>query len=377
MSALVSRGVVLLAVFLLNGGSCVLGEFYINLLYRGQSDTNLTNYMDELFANHYANIPVRRIKGHIMQPEPPDACQYVPLLPENHSSWFALVEGYPSCAVEMVNNVRNAGYKLIIAFSYNDTNRSVSQEVKNMQFPVAIVTEEYANYLKENALSNSSTDPITASVYRNIFLSVIVISLPILLVLCCVCLCCLGFCICACRREQDVDHQIHDIEERRRTFEQLHRQERLARQELIESILRQLQELQVDLGAQVPLGAAATKRLPKRKYHVGKEVCDACAICVEDFQEGSDVRVLPCDHVFHPKCVDEWLSNHSSLCPLCKLNVSQNPNEGAAVNIPPPPPPVLSSSDEDTPFPATSGSESRLLPIDRSRNNLQSRYGSV
>ena len=377
MSALVSRGVVLLAVFLLNGGSCVLGEFYINLLYRGQSDANLTNYMDELFANHYANIPVRRIKGHIMQPEPPDACQYVPLLPENHSSWFALVEGYPSCAVEMVNNVRNAGYKLIIAFSYNDTNRSVSQEVKNMQFPVAIVTEEYANYLKENALSNSSTDPITASVYRNIFLSVIVISLPILLVLCCVCLCCLGFCICACRREPDVDHQIHDIEERRRTFEQLHRQERLARQELIESILRQLQELQVDLGAQVPLGAAATKRLPKRKYHVGKEVCDACAICVEDFQEGSDVRVLPCDHVFHPKCVDEWLSNHSSLCPLCKLNVSRNPNEGAAVNIPPPPPPVLSSSDEDTPFPATSGSESRLLPIDRSRNNLQSRYGSV
>ena len=377
MSALVSRGVVLLAVFLLNGGSCVLGEFYINLLYRGQSDANLTNYMDELFANHYANIPLRRIKGHIMQPEPPDACQYVPLLPENHSSWFALVEGYPSCAVEMVNNVRNAGYKLIIAFSYNDTNRSVSQEVKNMQFPVAIVTEEYANYLKENALSNSSTDPITASVYRNIFLSVIVISLPILLVLCCVCLCCLGFCICACRREPDVDHQIHDIEERRRTFEQLHRQERLARQELIESILRQLQELQVDLGAQVPLGAAATKRLPKRKYHVGKEVCDACAICVEDFQEGSDVRVLPCDHVFHPKCVDEWLSNHSSLCPLCKLNVSRNPNEGAAVNIPPPPPPVLSSSDEDTPFPATSGSESRLLPIDRSRNNLQSRYGSV
>lgn len=377
MSALVSRAVVLLAVFLLNGGSCVLGKFYINLLYSGQADGNLTNYVDQLFANHYANIPVGGIKGHIIQPEPPDACHYIPLLPENNSSWFALVEGYPSCAVEMVNNVRNAGYKLVIAFSYNDTNRSVSRKVRNMQFPVAIVTEDYANYLKENALSNSSTDPITALVYSSNLLSVIVISLPTLLLLCCVCLCCLGFCIRVRRRDQDVEHQIHDIEERRRTFEQLHRQERLARQELIESILRQLQELQVDLGAQVPLGAAATKRLPKRKYHVGKEVCDACAICVEDFQEGSDVRVLPCDHVFHPKCVDEWLSNHSSLCPLCKLDVSQKPNEGAAVNIPPPPPPVLSSSDEDTPFPATSGSESRLLPVDRSHYTLQSRYGSV
>ena len=377
MSAFLSRAFVLLAVFLLNGGSCVLGEFYIDLLYNDQADNNLTNYMYQLFANHYANIPTEGIGGHIIQPEPRDACQYVPLTENLTGDWIALVEGYPSCPIEMVNNVRNAGYKLVIAFSYNNTNRSLSQDVRNMQFPVAIVTEDYANYLKVNALSKSSTDPITARVYSSDFFPVFVVSLPTLLLLCCVFLCCLGFCLCKRNRDPDIEYRIHDIEERRRTFEQLHRQERLARQELIESILRQLQELQVDLGAQVPLGAAETKRLPKRKYHVGREVCDACAICVEDFREDNDVRVLPCDHVFHPKCVDEWLSNHSSLCPLCKLDVSRKPNEGAARNIPPPPPALLSSSDEDTPFPATSGSESRLLPVDRSHDHLQTRYGSV
>ena len=78
MSAFLSRAFVLLAVFLLNGGSCVLGEFYINLLYNHQPDNNLTNYMDQLFANHYANIPTVGIKGHIDKHHEVLAVLYVP-----------------------------------------------------------------------------------------------------------------------------------------------------------------------------------------------------------------------------------------------------------------------------------------------------------
>ncbi|KAK5629341.1 hypothetical protein RRF57_005056 [Xylaria bambusicola] len=32
-----------------------------------------------------------------------------------------------------------------------------------------------------------------------------------------------------------------------------------------------------------------------------------CSICTEDFTKGEDVRVLPCDHKFHPACVDPRL----------------------------------------------------------------------
>lgn len=41
-----------------------------------------------------------------------------------------------------------------------------------------------------------------------------------------------------------------------------------------------------------------------------------CPICTEDFTVGEDVRVLPCDHKFHPYCIDPWLVNISGTCPL-------------------------------------------------------------
>jgi hypothetical protein len=41
-----------------------------------------------------------------------------------------------------------------------------------------------------------------------------------------------------------------------------------------------------------------------------------CSICTEDFNVGEDVRVLPCNHKFHPPCIDPWLVNVSGTCPL-------------------------------------------------------------
>lgn len=41
-----------------------------------------------------------------------------------------------------------------------------------------------------------------------------------------------------------------------------------------------------------------------------------CSICTEDFKVGEDVRVLPCNHKFHPPCIDPWLINVSGTCPL-------------------------------------------------------------
>ncbi|KAA8615946.1 RING-finger-containing ubiquitin ligase [Pyrenophora tritici-repentis] len=46
-----------------------------------------------------------------------------------------------------------------------------------------------------------------------------------------------------------------------------------------------------------------------------------CSICTEDFERGQDLRVLPCDHKFHPECVDPWLLNVSGTCPLCRVDL--------------------------------------------------------
>jgi hypothetical protein len=34
---------------------------------------------------------------------------------------------------------------------------------------------------------------------------------------------------------------------------------------------------------------------------------DVCPICLVDFEDGEDIRRLPCKHIFHVPCIDEWL----------------------------------------------------------------------
>jgi len=47
---------------------------------------------------------------------------------------------------------------------------------------------------------------------------------------------------------------------------------------------------------------------------------ETCPICIVDFEAGDDLRVLPCEgkHRFHQTCVDPWLLEMSSSCPLCR-----------------------------------------------------------
>lgn len=47
-----------------------------------------------------------------------------------------------------------------------------------------------------------------------------------------------------------------------------------------------------------------------------------CSICTEDFTVGEDVRVLPCQHQFHPSCIDPWLVDVSGTCPLWYVTTS-------------------------------------------------------
>ncbi|XP_057964977.1 receptor homology region, transmembrane domain- and RING domain-containing protein 1 isoform X1 [Malania oleifera] len=49
---------------------------------------------------------------------------------------------------------------------------------------------------------------------------------------------------------------------------------------------------------------------------------ETCAICLEDYKSGENLRVLPCQHEFHATCVDSWLTKWGTFCPVCKHNMS-------------------------------------------------------
>jgi hypothetical protein len=41
-----------------------------------------------------------------------------------------------------------------------------------------------------------------------------------------------------------------------------------------------------------------------------------CSICTEHFVEGENVKTLPCGHIYHRRCIDPWLLDFNSSCPL-------------------------------------------------------------
>jgi len=56
------------------------------------------------------------------------------------------------------------------------------------------------------------------------------------------------------------------------------------------------------------------------EYLQGQEKSQSCTICMDEFQPGDRVRILPCFHQYHVACVDEWLHQHPD-CPICKFSL--------------------------------------------------------
>jgi hypothetical protein len=52
----------------------------------------------------------------------------------------------------------------------------------------------------------------------------------------------------------------------------------------------------------------------------GNEDNKSCCICMSDFEDGDEVRSLPCFHYFHKDEIDKWLATNA-ICPVCRVPI--------------------------------------------------------
>lgn len=51
---------------------------------------------------------------------------------------------------------------------------------------------------------------------------------------------------------------------------------------------------------------------------ITENVLDRCLVCLEEWKDDDECRVLACRHAFHATCVDRWMSSSSNTCPMCR-----------------------------------------------------------
>jgi hypothetical protein len=44
-----------------------------------------------------------------------------------------------------------------------------------------------------------------------------------------------------------------------------------------------------------------------------------------EYEDGENIRTMPCMHYFHTDCIDKWLQRGKT-CPICKFDIRKNYN---------------------------------------------------
>ncbi|XVE69220.1 hypothetical protein DITRI_Ditri09bG0134500 [Diplodiscus trichospermus] len=88
---------------------------------------------------------------------------------------------------------------------------------------------------------------------------------------------------------------------------------------------------------QPPASKAAVEAMPTveiNEAHIHNDLY--CAVCKEQFELGTKVRNMPCDHLYHANCILPWLQLRNS-CPVCRhelpSTVGEEGNESGGGNL--------------------------------------------
>ena len=82
-------------------------------------------------------------------------------------------------------------------------------------------------------------------------------------------------------------------------------------------------EFLLRLDESVPTKTVSGKRLANLREDTASDehTHEVCGVCMENYEVGQMRKNLPCGHVFHSNCIDKWLGQSSTNCPLDGLEI--------------------------------------------------------
>ncbi|XP_038117929.1 E3 ubiquitin-protein ligase RNF13 isoform X1 [Culex quinquefasciatus] len=246
-----------------------------------QQDQLLEEFRD-FPATFGSEIPESGLKVRAVRSNPTDGCTELDPPPENVTlSRFAVIIARYNCSFEdKIRNAQKAGYAAVIVHNVgsNDLERMSANHAEDILIPSVFIGESNGIYIIESFLyplpyALIITDDIPFNINNNLIIPfAIVVGLCFIIMAVQIC-----FMIIRC------------IRERRRQL----------RHRLPNSVLR---------------------KIPIVKFAKGMQY-DTCAICLDDYVDNERLRVLPCHHAYHVKCIDPWLTKNRRVCPICKRKV--------------------------------------------------------
>ncbi|NXQ39048.1 RNF13 ligase, partial [Catharus fuscescens] len=247
---------------------------------------NGTQTFDDLPARFGYRLPAEGLKGFLINSKPENACEPIapPPLRDNSSGAFIVLIRRLECNFDVkVLNAQRAGYKAAIVHNV-DSDDLISmgsndiEILKKIDIPSVFIGETSANSLKEEFTYEKGGHVVLIPEFS---LPLEYYLIPFLIIV--------GICLILI-----VIFMITKfVQDRHRA-----RRNRLRKDQL--------------------------KKLPIHKFKKGKcdgDEYDVCAICLDEYEDGDKLRILPCSHAYHCKCVDPWLTKTKKTCPVCKQKV--------------------------------------------------------
>ncbi|GIY03479.1 e3 ubiquitin-protein ligase RNF167 [Caerostris darwini] len=254
----------------------ILGEGFI-IIFDG--DVSIDEFSDTELS-FTKPLEKHGIEGRIVYADPPDACSEISKPPDTNCSenWIVLIAGNACNYQTKVMHAELVGFSAAVIYNLRGRDNKLNR-LPHGYFPnisaVAIKTS-YGIIIRENYLY-SMNDRYRVSMYPNNFFDFTTFLLLFLLVSGTFIIIVLAFLIV---KYVQLAHAARDS--------------RLSSQHL-----RQLQVTTYQKG----------------------DPYETCAICLEDYKNKDKLRILPCLHGYHVKCIDPWLTENKRFCPVCKKKV--------------------------------------------------------